>query len=234
MELRDEIARKKAKEMRYKKPMLRQMNLEAIREWGWDAQSAICDAAYAIEDDDILMDALGGATEEAFEFRAAFTALDGDVEKFMEDLGAQWVPECFDLFFVRCGKGGEDMLGYDSYEQDYFGIESWMHGYAAEEAEKHLMRMTKKDLLDAAQQCFVVGFSYLALRRRYEDLQAALEVLRGENKGLHDALVGIEKLYDKAMREQEENAAQGWQLSDRDQREFDRLCEQLPAECWIR
>lgn len=81
---------------------------------------------YTDSDDgnDSLINALDGDEDEACEFKMMFADLCAECEQMSEDLNEEWVPECFDIFFVAAG-AGEDyggLLGYDSYEGDYFGL----------------------------------------------------------------------------------------------------------------
>ena len=62
----------------------------------------------------------------------------------------------FDIFFVVMGAGQNfgGILGFDIYEQDYFGIDC-LDAFAEEEGKKILKRLTKDNLIAAARQCFV-------------------------------------------------------------------------------
>ena len=58
------------------------------------------------------------------------------------DLKEEWGPECFDIFFVAAGAG--NLLGWDSYEGDYFGI-GCDDFLAEEESMLKLKKMTKEE-----------------------------------------------------------------------------------------
>lgn len=86
----------------------------------------------------------------------------------------EWVPDCFDILFVAAGAGETygGLLGFDSYEQDYFGI-GCSEAFAEDEAKKKLKQMTKDELIAAVRQCFRIYSAYIGLRNRYDSLKAA-------------------------------------------------------------
>lgn len=92
-------------------------------------------------------------------------------------MNEEWVPECFDIFFVAAGtgEGYGGLLGWDSYEQDYYGID-FTDAFVEDEAKKKLKQMTKDDLIAAARQCFKVYHAYIGLRNRYDSLKAAIDI----------------------------------------------------------
>lgn len=147
----------------------------------------------------------------------------------MEDLKEEWVPECFDIFFVAAGAGESygGLLGWDSFEGDYFDI-SCSDIYAEDEAKKKLKTMTKDDLIAAARQCFKVYSAYIGLRNRYDSLKAALDILRDQNTGYLQAVKEIERLYEDASKDE-------WSRREysKESREWERYTDALPPEAWI-
>ena len=142
-----------------------------------------------------------------------------------EDLQEEWVPECFDIFFVVAGAG--DLFGWDSYEQDYSGIdcaESW----AEDEAKKKLKQMTKDELIASVRQCFKVYQAYISLKNRYDSLKAAIDILRDQNTGYLQVIKEIEKLYELASKDE-------WTMNEysKESREWKRYTDALPQEAWI-
>lgn len=218
-----------ARAKRYKKPMLKDLNMEVIREFLWEAGEAASEIAYMETNEEALVDALGGDEEEAFEFRAAFSALSADMEQFASDLDERWIPDCFDDFFCGIGGDGGVMLGYDEMDNDYFGFDSpWEEELARIEAGKRLMRMTKAELIDAAGTCLRVALSYVALRSRYEDLRGSIDILRAQNEGLFSTFKRLEEIYNIAERE----GFNEWGKATVN--EWEQLISILPAECWLR
>ena len=91
------------------------------------------------------------------------------------------------------------MLGWDTYENDYFGLEPGFESeIAIKEAKKKLQQYTKADLIEAASQCFLIAVNFLSLRSRYEDLKASMDIIRETNKAELDVLRHINELYQKA------------------------------------
>lgn len=217
-----ETKRRKAQQLRYKKPIVKNLNLDKIKEDLWDIQEE-CEGVrwYTDSEDgnDSLINALDGDEDEAYGFKMAFADLCAECDRMQEDLEEEWVPECFDIFFVAAGAGYTfgGLLGYDAYEGDYFGI-SCSDSFAEDEAKKKLKAMTKDDLIAAARQCFKVYQAYIGLRNRYDSLKAAIDILRDQNTGYLQAVKEIEKLYEAASK---------------DSREWKRYTDALPPEAWI-
>lgn len=227
----EETKRNKARQLRYKKPIVNNLNLYSIREELWDIQEE-CENVrwYCDTDEETLINALDGDEEEAFEFKMMFSDLCADCDKMNDDLDEEWVPECFDRFFVAAG-AGEDfggLLGYDTYEHDYFGL-SCEETWAEDESAKVLKRMTKDELIAASRQCFRVYQSFISLRYRYDCLKAAMDILRDQNTEYLQAIKQIEDAYEKAN-EDSGGFRYKWGKSVV---ELDRILRNMPQEAWI-
>lgn len=217
-----------ARRKRYKKALCKDINLKSIQTFLAEAQEDASEVGYAVQNDDVFVEALGGDEQEAEEFRTAYDILCGDIERFSDDLQEAWVPDCFDDLLAACAPKESGLMGYDEYETDYYGLEDFDDGPAREECRKRLARMTKTELIDATQQCIKVAVSYLGIKGRYEDLGASLAIIRAQNDGIVGAVTRIEELYDKTY---------GCDPSERNYplcREFDSIAAVLPAECWLR
>lgn len=214
--------------MRYKKPIVKDLNLESIEQELLNIQEQCEDVHWYFDsDDDSLINALDGDEDEAYEFRMMFADLCAECERMREDLEEKWVPECFDRFFVVAGAGDEygGILGYDTYEHDYFGL-SCTDAFAENESKKVLMRLTKDELIAAVRQCFRVYQSFIALRTRYENLKAAIDILRDENTGYLQMVKQIEELYNKLA---EENYSEYSEAG----KDFTQFIDNLPQEAWL-
>mgnify|MGYP007100373182 CR=1 FL=1 len=225
----EETKKIKAKNLRYKKPIAKNLNLDAITQDLRDMQEACEEIRWYTDSDDgndSLVNALSGDEDEAYEFKMAFADLCAECERMLEDLREEWVPECFDIFFVAVGAG--DLLGWDSYEGDYFGISSYESNLAEEDSKGKLKRMTKDELIDASRQCFIVYKAYMGLKNRYDSLKAAIDILRDQNTGVLQTVKEIEKLYNSAQEEQGNYAEYS-----KEWKEFDRYADALPQEAWI-
>ncbi len=228
----EETKRFKAKSLRYKKPIVRNLNLASIAQDIWDMQEECENVRWYTDSEDgedSLINALDGDEDEAYEFKMAFSDLCAECERMFEDLREEWVPECFDIFFVAAGASdsGGGLLGWDAYDQDYMGI-SCTDSFAEDEAKKKLKQMTKDDLIAATRQCFKVYNAYIGLRNRYDSLKAAIDILRDQNTGLMQTVKEIEKLYaavteDEWVRKDWSNQSVEWR----------RYTDALPQEAWI-
>lgn len=228
----EEMKRFKAKQLRYRKPIVRNLNLDFINEDLWEIQEACEEVRWYTDSDDgsdSLVNALEGDEDEAYEFRMAFADLCAECEKMQEDLGEEWVPECFDIFFVAAGSGDYygGILGWDSYEGDYFGIDG-MDSFAEDEAKKKLKQMTKDELIAAVRQCFKIYQAYIGLRTRYDSLKAAIDILRDQNTGYLQAVKEIERLYENVSKD-------CWSRKEysKESQEWKRYTDALPPEAWI-
>lgn len=227
----EETKREKARQFRYKKPIVKNLNLENILQELWDIQEQCENVHWYIDtDEETLINALDGNEDEAYEFRMMFGDLCAECEKMIWDLKEEWVPECFDRFFVAIG-AGEDfggLLGYDSYEQDYFGL-SCSVTFVEDESKKMLKRLTKDDLIDASRQCFRIYNSFIALRHRYDCLKASLDILRDQNTGYIQMVKQIEEVYERADKE-----SCGFLFKHcKEVQQLDRMSSNMPQEAWI-
>lgn len=227
----DEKRREKARQLRYRKPIAKDLNIDTITEELWDIQSECEDVHWYFDtDDDTLINALDGDEDEAYEFRMMFADLCAECERMIEDLQEEWVPDCFDRFFVAIGAGDDygGLLGFDTYEQDYFGL-SCADAFAENESKKALKQLTKDNLIAAARQCFRIYSSYIALRHRYDCLKASLDILRAQNTGYLQMVKQIEEVYSKADKE-----SCGFKYKYcKEVQELDRILNNLPQEAWI-
>ena len=224
----EETKRIKAKNMRYKKPIAKDLNLQTINEELWEIQEECENVHWFCDtDEETLINALDGNEDEAYEFKMLFADLCAECEQMSNDLQEEWIPECFDIFFVAVGAGEVygGLLGYDNYEGDYFGL-NCTDAWAEDEAKKVLKRMTKDELIAAARQCFRVYSSYIALRYRYDCLKNSMDILRDQNTGYLQTVKEIEELYLKA--EQEE--FRDWKPNTR---KLENYLNSLPKEAWI-
>lgn len=228
----EETKRIKARNLRYKKPIVKNLNLEFITQDLWDIQEKCEEVRWYTDSDDgndSLINALDGDEDEAYEFKMAFADLCAECEKMFDDLKDEWVPDCFDIFFVSAGAGKTygELLGFDEWEQDYFGLDCG-EAFAEGEAKKKLKQMTKDELIAAARQCFKVYSAYMGLRNRYDSLAAAIDILRDKNTGILQTVKKIEELYEAAAKKN--GACAEYSI---EWREFERYTDALPQEAWI-
>lgn len=221
------LRREKARNLRYKRAVLADLNLETIQSTLYEMAETASDVKYwCTDEDETQLDELIGDEEETFELKMAFSTLEADCEQMQQDMDNEWVPEFFDDFFGAIGPRGSMMLGYDSYEGDYFGLSgSYESELAQKECEKRLLSHTKQEIVEAYSICFRVAVNYIALKDRYDGLKAYIDILHGQNTGLLQTVKRIEELYDKTA----DCGPNRWE----NEKKFAALLDSLPQEVWL-
>lgn len=227
----EETKRRKSYQLRYKKPIVKNLNLMTIQQELFDIQEE-CENVhwYFDTDEETLINALDGNEDEAYEFRMMFGDLCAECEQMLEDLKQEWVPNCFDRFFVAIGAGEYfgGLLGFDSYDQDYYGL-SCSDIFAGDESRKVLERLTKSDFIATARQCLRIYQSYIALRYRYDCLKSAMDILRDQNTEYLQTVKHLEELYERA-----DKKSDGFRYTWlKEVAELDQILENMPQEAWI-
>lgn len=213
----------RSRNLRYKRPALASMGYDAMR----DKLDAISDKCSDIHwwtdtDDETLLNALDGDEEDAWEFRLAFSELDTACERLNQALWDSGIDaETFDNCTVALIGNRYNLVGFDSYEEDYFSLCGYESKLAEKEAGKRIMRMTKPEMIATIGQCFGILMAFLDVRQRFDYLQATFDILKDQNNVLLDTIKEIEQLYEKAQDD--------W----RESRTFDALVDTLPQELWV-
>ncbi len=225
-----ETRRIKAMNLRYKKPIAEGLNLDDIRNTLWDISEACGDVQYYVDgDDETLLNALDGDEDDAYEFKMMFSTLSAECEQMIYDLNREYIPEYFDLFFAAVNKGGK-MLGYDTYEGDYYGLGSFESGLAANEAAKKIKALTKDQMIEAIRYCFGIYQAYIGLTYRYDCIKSAMDILRSENTDYLKMIKQIEEVYEKA---DEETEGFKYMYVGNAIGSFNRILDNIPQEAWI-
>ena len=223
-----ETRREKARNKRYKTPIVENMNIDVIREELQEIQSECDDVKYFdnTSEEGLLEEIIGGE-EAVFEFRMMFSSLSVDCERMLYDIDDEWIPECFDYFFVSVASPGMAYLGYDDFEGDYMGLGiSYEEEIATRNCFERMMKMRKKDILEAARQCFKVYQNFISLRGRYEDLKGSMDIIRSQNAGHLAIIREIEKLYLEANDDDFREYANSTKM-------FQKVIVELPDEVWV-
>lgn len=226
----EELRKAKAKNLRYKKPVVRDLNLETIQRTLYEIQEACGDVRWYIDSEDgaeTLLNALD-SEDDVYEFKMAFAELESEAEQMADDMENEYIPECFDIMFVGIGvqDQGGGMIGYDAYEDNYFGLGYYEAQLAEKDAAEKLKHLTKPQLLDAMQVCFRVAMLFVGLRTRFDNLQAALDILRDQNTAILQQVREIDAAYNKAA----ETDFYKWRKESKD---YDKMLAMLPDRMWI-
>lgn len=217
----------RARNLRYKKGIAQGFNISEILDELMEISAECDNIRYIAEgDEDTLIAALDGNEEDAYEFRMMFSDLSQESENLYDRLNEEYVSEYFDEFFCRVAGGCMQLLGYDSYEEDYFALTSFESGLAQNESEKRLMKLTKQEILQTAEQCFGVATAFLNVRYKFDYLKATFDILRDENNSFIETIKDIEKAYEKASDDE-------FNPYSKSTNEFDKLIKGLPERTWI-
>lgn len=222
----------KARNLRYKKAMLAGLNFEEIQNTLYDISGVCSEYQYYFEkDDDTLLNALDGDEEQEYEFKMMFSDLSYECDQLYDVMNNAYVTEHFDDFFVgimRNGGSGFKALGFDSYQEDYYGLTSYESELASNESAKRLKRLTKDELISVCGQCFGLAISFFNIQYKYDYLKAAFDILKDENTSFLQIIKDIEIAYDKADED-------GWCEYKDSVRAFDKLLRSFD-ECgriWV-
>lgn len=214
----------RSKALRYKRPALASMGYEALTSELYEIQEACSDVAYYFpQGDDTLLDALDGDEEDAFEFQMAFSELSAKVDRLVDVMYEIGDQQQYDDCTVALIGNRYTLVGFDGYEENYFQLAGYESHLAESEAGKRMMRHTKAEMLSIIGQSVGTLIAFLDIRQQYDYLKATIDILRGENQSMLQAIKRIEELYDRAQMD-------GW---ERDSREFDALVAVLPEKMWI-
>jgi len=213
----------KAKQIRYKKAALAIMWLESIKDELYTIASECEELEWAISDDETLLDVLDGDSEDIEEFRFMFADLSANCNRLHETLQDSYVTEHFDDFFVKILGDKYTVIGFDKYQEDYYGLTSYEQNWAQSESAKRLKRLTKDDLLSISGQCFGIALSIVDIRHTYDCLKSAFDLLKGDRVELLKNVKDIEAAYEAV-----ENGADSYATNH-----FDNLLWRLPDKVWI-
>lgn len=223
----DETKRQKARELRYRKAIVKNVNLFQIKEDLYEIVEECDRVKYFFEDDETLLNALdGNCDDDTWEFKMMFADLCAECDIMISDLECSYVPEFFDDFFVSVSNG-EELLGFDAFEGDYYGLgDSYEEELARQESRKRISRLTKDQIIEGSQACFRVFMSYIGLKHRYDCLKSAMDILRDENTEYLQLIKQIDETYEKANADDMWDGCKSYQF-------LDELASQMPAEAWV-
>jgi len=224
-EFRREAARVQARKLRFKKPLVRELNLEEMRENLAEMDEACANVRWFVgANNDELEEILG--EDDAYEFRMSFTALGTDIERIQEEMDDIWVPDYFDDFMAAVNPEGSVMMGYDSYEEDFFRLDSYESEAACREAKERIQRKTKSEIIDCCHTVIGILMQYMAVKYRFDSLGAAFDVLMDRTEKQLRAVKEIEEAYTAA------DTAKFYDWNEAT-RKLDRLLRELPDQYWI-
>ncbi len=219
----NELISKHTRNLRYKRPALQSLSYSDIT----DEIYNMCDYCeeikwYVDNDQETITNALDGDEDEAYEFRMMFSDLEGKAEELNTALQEWDIRDSFDFCTVALLGNRYNCVGYDTEEEDYFSLVSYDKKLATTEAGKHLMRLTKQEMISTIGQCLGILIAFLDIRQKYDYIKATLDIIRDSNTSRLDLIRDINEAYNEAAEDNFYNC-----------KKFDRLIEALPQNIWF-
>ena len=218
--------------LRYKRPALASMGYEHIQSELEEIIGACDDVAWFAGDIDTLTDALDGSDEEAHEFMMACGDLSGKAGLLLEELYevGEWdsdgIARRYDDCTVALIGNRYDVVGFDTFQEDYFSLTKYDTDLAESEAGKRLMRHAKAEMLSIIGQNVGILVAFLDVRQRFDYLKATLDVLHDKNHSVLQAVKDINTAEEKAE-------AVRFNDYHQEAKEFERLLWAVPERMWV-
>ena len=217
-----EAAKQKAINLRYRRPALSSLGWERLNMELSEIEEDCDSVAWAARDGESLLDALDGNEDEAYEFQMAFADLSGRAQQLRDALEENPdMEDYYDDCTVALIGNTYDVVGFDSYEEDYFSLTRYEADLGTTEAGRRVSRWTKAEMIAHIGQCVGTMLAFFDLRQQYENLKATMDIIKGENVSVLQTVSQIEDEYEKACDD--------W----RDCGTFDKLLKSLPDRAWI-
>lgn len=113
----------------------------------------------------------------------------------------------------------QTVLGYGVFETDYCSMLNWEEDAAVEEAEKRLMRLTKKELIERFRRVFTTLILFFDVKASHDCLVSIVQELDERAAIMKEKDNQINRLYED--------------LTGKGAQEFDSLIETLPQRMWV-
>ncbi len=193
----------------WKKSQLQHLSLSDIMEGLWE-----------ISDNG---DSLGYDREESGyyqEYKELFDELSGGAYDLVEALQSLDLSENWNDMTVALLGETHQVLGYDAAEQDYFRIiNPDDEDFAVMEAERHLERLSKAELIRCFRKVIVTLLIYFDIKAAHDCLTSIVEELDAKGALLERKNAAIDHLYQD--------------LTGKGEEDFDRLVATLPQRMWV-
>ncbi|MHB1153539.1 MAG: hypothetical protein ACYCWE_21050 [Eubacteriales bacterium] len=213
----------KSKNLRYKKAVLNSLTYDDIREEIYSIQSECEDARYYFSESEEFQELDPDIQEEV---ELLFAELSASGYQLYQCLDNGDAPEYFDDCVVHMLGERYKVLGYDSYEEDYYHLTSFSSELAGKECYKRLMRLTKDELLTLYRQVTGILVSYFHVRYLYDYLKASTDIFNTETKAFLEVISEINKAYDEAEK------AEFYQYAT-ETKAFEKKLNDLPLKVWL-
>ena len=232
-QVKKDQARQRARALRYKRPALATLGWETITSELQDIIDS-CEEIRWIEDSsDVTQEVMYGDEDEGCGFQLDFSQLAGDAERLQSAMWDAFGEESedgnttFDDCTVALLGNRFECIGFDSLENDYFGLTRYEADAAQKESAKRVMRMTKAEMISTIGQDLGLLLAFYDLRQRYDYAKAALATATEHNMETLRAVKAIEDAYEEwASEEFNSRYGKAW---DR----LERAANDLPDVFWI-
>ena len=221
----------RCRNLRYKKPALMDLGYFAITSKLDEIQEVCSEIHWAFDDDETLINAFDGNEEDAYEFKMAFTEIEGEAyqlrERLEEQFGYEDDPErAFNDCSVALIGNRYNAVGFDDYEEDYYSLTSYETHLATTEAGKRIMRKTKAEMLSVIGQVLGIILAFQNVQMKYEYLKATIDIFRDSNISILQVIKTIEQKYADMF-------CDDYGKSKRAEKEFEALVKELPDKYWV-
>lgn len=171
----------------------------------YDISNDCSSVSWSLHDEEVLLSAFDDSEDYVYAFKESFDLLSSAAERMTEAL-SEWdsydddFGETFDLFLTGISDGtGIRVLGFDTEEEDYYTITSFESHLSRKACYERVMKKFKKDdILHTANRIFRILSGYFDLERRYEYLQAAIDIIKGQTDNALKEVRTLEKAYEDA------------------------------------
>lgn len=230
--VKQEQARKRAEALRYKRAALDSLGWYTITSELQDIIDACEDIRWIEDSSDVTQDVLYGDEDDGCGYQMDFAQLAGDAERLQSALYDAFGEEsedgntAFDDCTVALLGNRFNCIGYDSIENDYFGLTRYESNLAQTESAKRVMRMTKAEMLSTIGQNIGLILAFYDLRQRFDYAKAALATATEHNMDTLRAVKSIEEAY-------QEWAADGCRVYCDSADRLERKANDLPDVFWV-
>lgn len=213
----------KARGLRYKKSILSSLSYDDIYDEIQEIQDECDSARYYFGDSEVYQE-LDPETQEETEMM--FANLSDSAYRLWESLRDTYINEMFDDCVVNMLGNRYKVLGYDTYEEDYYNLSDFESGLAKNECKNRLMKLTKAELLKLNRQVMGILVSYFHVRYLYDYLKASVDIFDTETKAEMQVIDEINSRYADSEKEEFDKYAKAT-------REYNRMLDSLPDKVWL-
>lgn len=199
---------KQSKRPLWKKSMLESLDYSSITDW-----------LYEIQENGDMYGYDGGDEGYYQEYKDLFDDLSAGACMLLEALQESDVRDNWDDMTVALLGQTQKVLGFDSAEEDYFGMLDCEEDWAVQEAEKRLEHMIKAELIKNFRAVLITLVSFFDLKAAHDCLTSIVQELDEKGALLEQKNEKINQIYGD--------------LTGKNGEQFDDLIANLPQRMWV-